>query len=104
MSAKLKARLKQLLSQEQGAVVREWGARWPVALVYPQIYPVAMGNLGFQAIYHLLNDTSGPALRTGLSAHPRGLGGIPPHPHPHPQPGVPAAPQGFRRGGLFHLL
>jgi radical SAM superfamily enzyme YgiQ (UPF0313 family) len=59
MSAKIKARLKQLLSQEQGAVVREWGARFPVALVYPQIYPVAMGNLGFQAIYHLLNAHPG---------------------------------------------
>jgi radical SAM superfamily enzyme YgiQ (UPF0313 family) len=59
MSAKLKARLKKLLSQEKGAVVRDWGARWPVVLVYPQIYPVAMGNLGFQAIYRLLNDTFG---------------------------------------------
>ena len=57
MSAKLKARLKKLLSQEKGAVVRDWGARWPVALVYPQIYPVAMGNLGFQTIYRLLNDS-----------------------------------------------
>jgi radical SAM superfamily enzyme YgiQ (UPF0313 family) len=59
MSAKIKTRLKQLLSQEKGAVVREWGARFPVALVYPQIYPVAMGNLGFQAIYHLLNAQPG---------------------------------------------
>jgi radical SAM superfamily enzyme YgiQ (UPF0313 family) len=55
MSAKIKARLKKLLSQEKGAVVREWGARWPVVLAYPNLYPVAMGNLGFQAIYHLLN-------------------------------------------------
>jgi len=55
MSAKIKAHLKKLLSQEKGAQVREWGARWPVALVYPHIYPVAMGNLGFQVIYHLLN-------------------------------------------------
>jgi radical SAM superfamily enzyme YgiQ (UPF0313 family) len=55
MSARIKARLKNLLSQEKGTVIREWGARWPVALVYPQIYPVAMGNLGFQVIYHLLN-------------------------------------------------
>jgi radical SAM superfamily enzyme YgiQ (UPF0313 family) len=55
MSAKIKACLKKLLSQEKGAVVREWGASWPVALIYPQIYPVAMGNLGFQVIYHLLN-------------------------------------------------
>ena len=59
MSAKIKAHLKQLLSQEQGAVVREWGARFPIALVYPQVYPVAMGNLGFQAIYHLLNAHPG---------------------------------------------
>ncbi len=59
MSAKIKARLKQLLSQEKGAVAREWGADFPVALVYPQIYPVAMGNLGFQAIYHLLNAAPG---------------------------------------------
>jgi radical SAM superfamily enzyme YgiQ (UPF0313 family) len=59
MSAKIKARLKQLLSQEQGATAREWGARFPIALVYPQIYPVAMGNLGFQAIYHLLNAQPG---------------------------------------------
>jgi len=59
MSAKIKAHLKKLLSREQGAVVREWGARWPVALVYPQVYPVAMGNLGFQAIYYLLNAHPG---------------------------------------------
>jgi radical SAM superfamily enzyme YgiQ (UPF0313 family) len=59
MSAKIKTRLKQLLAQEQGAVVREWGARFPIALVYPQVYPVAMGNLGFQAIYHLLNAHPG---------------------------------------------
>ncbi len=59
MSARLKKRLKKLLSQEKGAVVREWGAGFPVALVYPNIYPVAMGNLGFQAIYRLLNDTPG---------------------------------------------
>ncbi|MHB8069969.1 MAG: radical SAM protein, partial [Desulfobaccales bacterium] len=35
------------------------GARWPVALVYPHIYPVAMGNLGFQVIYRLLNEQPG---------------------------------------------
>ncbi|MFZ5450313.1 MAG: radical SAM protein [Thermodesulfobacteriota bacterium] len=59
MSARIKAHLKKLLSQEKGAQVREWGARWPVALVYPHIYPVAMGNLGFQVIYHLLNAQPG---------------------------------------------
>jgi radical SAM superfamily enzyme YgiQ (UPF0313 family) len=59
MSTKIKAHLQQLLSQEQGAVVREWGARFPVALVYPQVYAVGMGNLGFQTMYHLLNAHPG---------------------------------------------
>jgi radical SAM superfamily enzyme YgiQ (UPF0313 family) len=56
VSVKLKARLKKLLAQEKGAVIRDWGARWPLALVFPEIYPVAMGNLGFQAMYHLINS------------------------------------------------
>ena len=55
MSAKLKARLKKLLTQEKGAIIRDWGARWPLALVFPEIYPVAMGNLGFHTMYHLIN-------------------------------------------------
>src|SRR4030043_1364567 len=59
MSARIKTRLKKLLAQEKGAVAREWGASFPIALVSPQIYPVAMGNLGFQAIYHLLNAQPG---------------------------------------------
>jgi radical SAM superfamily enzyme YgiQ (UPF0313 family) len=59
MSTKIKDHLQQLLSQEQGAVVREWGARFPVALVYPQVYAVGMGNLGFQTMYHLLNAHPG---------------------------------------------
>ena len=40
-------------------MVREWGARFPVALVYPQFYAVGMGNLGFQTMYHLLNAHPG---------------------------------------------
>jgi radical SAM superfamily enzyme YgiQ (UPF0313 family) len=47
--------LQELLAQEKGAVVRDWGARWPLALVFPEIYPVAMGNLGLQTMYHLFN-------------------------------------------------
>jgi radical SAM superfamily enzyme YgiQ (UPF0313 family) len=56
VSARLKARLQKLLAQEKGAVLRDWGARWPLALVFPEIYPVAMGNLGFQTMYHLINQ------------------------------------------------
>lgn len=56
MSRKIIAYLQKLLEQEQGAVIREWGPRWPVALVYPNLYEVGMSNLGFQVIYHLLNE------------------------------------------------
>jgi len=57
MATRLKAELQRLLAREEGPVVREWGARFPIALVFPQVYPVAMSNLGFQVIYRLLNDT-----------------------------------------------
>jgi radical SAM superfamily enzyme YgiQ (UPF0313 family) len=55
MSRKIINHLQNLLAQEHGAVVREWGHRRPVALVYPHEYHVGMSNLGFQTIYHLLN-------------------------------------------------
>jgi radical SAM superfamily enzyme YgiQ (UPF0313 family) len=59
VSVRLKARLKKLLAQEKGAVIRDWGGRWPLALVFPEIYPVGMGNLGFQTLYHLINSEPG---------------------------------------------
>jgi radical SAM superfamily enzyme YgiQ (UPF0313 family) len=59
VSVRLKARLQKLLAQEKGAVIRDWGARWPLALVFPEIYPVGMGNLGFQTLYYLINAEPG---------------------------------------------
>ena len=43
------------LSLEKGACLKDWGGRLPVALGYPNSYALAMSNLGFQTIYHLLN-------------------------------------------------
>jgi radical SAM superfamily enzyme YgiQ (UPF0313 family) len=40
---------------EQGVIVKDWGGRYPVALGYPNRYPVAMGNLGFLSMYAILN-------------------------------------------------
>jgi radical SAM superfamily enzyme YgiQ (UPF0313 family) len=42
--------------REQGAVVKDWGGRLPVALIYPNAYYLGMSNLGVHAIYKLLND------------------------------------------------
>ena len=46
------------LACERGYVVKEWGGRLTVALVYPNSYRLGMSNLGFQTVYRLLNDRS----------------------------------------------
>ncbi|MFC1978461.1 radical SAM protein [Chloroflexota bacterium] len=45
-----------LLAHEQGTIIKDWGGRIPIALVYPNSYYVGMSNLGFQTIYDLLNS------------------------------------------------
>jgi len=44
------------LSREQGAIIKDWGGRIPIALIYPNTYYVGMSNLGVHAIYRLLNS------------------------------------------------
>ncbi|NQT10198.1 MAG: TIGR03960 family B12-binding radical SAM protein [Desulfobacteraceae bacterium] len=41
---------------EIGTIRKDWKGRIRVALVYPNKYYVGMSNLGFQAVYHLLNQ------------------------------------------------
>jgi radical SAM superfamily enzyme YgiQ (UPF0313 family) len=42
--------------REEGAVIKDWGGRLPVALIYPNSYYLGMSNLGIHTIYRLLND------------------------------------------------
>jgi len=46
---------RQRLSREQGTIIKDWGGRIPIALVYPNSYYVGMSSLGIHAIYSLLN-------------------------------------------------
>lgn len=46
----------QRLQQEQAATSTKQGARLRVALVYPNTYSNAMSNLGFQGVYHWINQ------------------------------------------------
>ena len=55
MSWSLKKKSHALLAEEQGAVIKDWGGKISVALVYPNTYAVGMSNLGFQTIYRHLN-------------------------------------------------
>ena len=46
------------LSREQGTIIKDWGGRIPIALIYPNSYYVGMSSLGVHAIYSLLNGYS----------------------------------------------
>ena len=48
--------IRERLSREHGAVIKNWGGKLPIALVYPNSYFIGMSNLGIQAIYKLLNN------------------------------------------------
>lgn len=56
MSRKLKEKAAGLLSREEGTVIKRWGHKATVALVYPNTYFIGMSNLGFQQVYYLLNQ------------------------------------------------
>jgi radical SAM superfamily enzyme YgiQ (UPF0313 family) len=47
---------RDLLAQEQGTIIKQWGGRIPICLVFPNTYHVGMSNLGFQLLYRLLNS------------------------------------------------
>lgn len=56
MSWLYKQKLKKLLAQERGYVLKKGAKKISVALVYPNTYSVGMSNLGFQKIYSTLNQ------------------------------------------------
>jgi radical SAM superfamily enzyme YgiQ (UPF0313 family) len=47
---------KRRLAREQGTIIKDWGGRIPIALIYPNSYYTGMSNLGVHAIYSLLNS------------------------------------------------
>ncbi|UCG54204.1 MAG: radical SAM protein [Dehalococcoidia bacterium] len=51
-----KVNRSSLLSNEQGTIIKDWGGRLPIALVYPNSYYIGMSNLGIHAIYKYLNS------------------------------------------------
>jgi len=56
MPTRDKARAAQSDLREEGVVVKDWGGKLPVAIVYPNSYYLGMSNLGIHTIYKLLND------------------------------------------------
>ncbi len=55
MSWKLKKRSLDILAGEEGYVRKVWGDALTICLAYPNVYRTGMSNLGFQAVYALIN-------------------------------------------------
>ncbi len=51
-----KEKARKRLAGETGTVIKDWGGRVRIALVFPNTYYVGMSNLGFQTIYWHLNQ------------------------------------------------
>lgn len=56
MSWKIIEKHRKILAAESGAVLKGWGGKLTVCLVYPNRYHTAMSNLGFQTVYAILNS------------------------------------------------
>jgi radical SAM superfamily enzyme YgiQ (UPF0313 family) len=61
------------LTQETGTVIKDWGGRIRIALVFPNTYYVGMSNLGFQTIYWHLNQRSGLVCERAFFPDPEDL-------------------------------
>jgi radical SAM superfamily enzyme YgiQ (UPF0313 family) len=59
MSWKLKKKCLDLLAREDGCVRKIWGEAATICLAYPNAYRTGMSNLGFQAVYALINRHPG---------------------------------------------
>jgi radical SAM superfamily enzyme YgiQ (UPF0313 family) len=47
---------KKIISQEEGVILKNWGGKLPVALVWPNSYRVGMSSLALHILYRLFND------------------------------------------------
>lgn len=50
---------REILATEEGTIVKDWGGKLPIALVYPNTYYVGMSSLGLQTLYAQLNRRPG---------------------------------------------
>ncbi|MDD5093026.1 MAG: radical SAM protein [Dehalococcoidia bacterium] len=55
MNWKTLQKARERLAREQGTLLKDWGGKTSIALIYPNSYFLGMSNLGFQTLYELLN-------------------------------------------------
>lgn len=55
----MKSDTLSVLDKEHGTILKKWKGRVPVALVFPNVYRLAMSNLGMQIVYRIANSFPG---------------------------------------------
>ncbi len=53
---KIIEKVNSLLKKEKGTIRKDPGGKIKVCLLYPNIYRIGIGNLGFQTVYRLFNE------------------------------------------------
>ncbi|MGB9891250.1 radical SAM protein [Thermodesulfovibrio yellowstonii] len=53
---KIFEKINALLEKEKGTIFKEHGGRIRICLIYPNLYPIGISNLGFQTVYRLFNQ------------------------------------------------
>ena len=59
---------RRVLATEQGAVVRDWGGKLPIVLVYPNSYAVGMSSLAVHTLYRQWNALPGVVCERAFAA------------------------------------
>lgn len=49
------AAARNILAHEEEAIIKDWGGKLPIALIYPNTYHVGMSSLALQSLYRLFN-------------------------------------------------
>jgi len=65
------AAAQDVLESERGAVIKDWGGRLPIALLYPNSYYVGMSSLAVHSLYRLLNQLPGIVCERVFCGHRR---------------------------------
>lgn len=47
---------KKIIAQEEGVILKNWGGKLPVALVWPNSYHIGMSSLALHLLYRLFNN------------------------------------------------
>jgi radical SAM superfamily enzyme YgiQ (UPF0313 family) len=47
---------QKIINQEEGVILKDWGGKLPIALVWPNSYRLGMSSLALHILYRLFND------------------------------------------------